>query len=493
MKYGIRIVCVALSVLALAAAFAGCTQEQAKATKPQEVLSIAVTDPDSDLSELESYPKLQSADLRGYENYEQILLYIQKHPEVDVVYDVTLGQQSYAQDVAELTFDAGAVPYDDLLANLKYLPNVTKISLPETDLTAGQIAALTQACPAATVDYTVSINGTVYGADTAKLDLSWLQPDQIVENLDKLELLSGLQEAELMKEDGTSLLDLPDVKTLQDSLPQVFFHYSFDLFGKTVSTADEVIEYDTVAIGNQGEERIRQALDILTKCTYFKLDDCGLDNEVMAGIREDYPDTKVVWRIHIRPFSMLTDETMLRLTFHITDENCGPLKYFNDVTYLDIGHNDTLTDISFIEYMPKLECVIVSGAPIRDISAFKNCKNLEWLELCFCAWVKDLSVLAEIPNLKYLNVSYSQVSDLTPLENVKLERLNCLHTQVDAAMEATFIEKHPDCLAVFDGDQPYGYGWRYNDYGYTFFDYYANMRIVFRYDDDDYYGNHKER
>ncbi len=493
MKYGIRNVWIALSVFALAATLVGCAKENTEEKKPQEILSITVTDPNSDLSELESYPKLQSADLRGCENYEQILLYIQQHPEVSVVYDVTLGEQSYAQDVTELTFTAGEVPYDDLLARLQYLPGVTKITLPETDLTAEQISALVQACPATAVEHTVSIDGTLYGADTTKLDLSWMKPEQIVENLDKLALLFNLQEVELMDENGTSLLALPDVKTLQDALPQVFFHYSFDLFGKTVSTSDEVIEYDSVYIGNSGEERIRQALDILTKCTYFKLDDCGLDNEVMSGIREDYPNIKVVWRIHISPYSMLTDETMLRLTFCLNDDNVSELKYLNDVTYMDIGHNDTLTDISFVAYMPKLECVIVSGAPIQDISAFKNCKNLEWLELCFCSWVKDLSVLEEIPNLKYLNVSYSQVSDLTPLENVKLERFNCLHTKVDAAMEASFVEKHPDCLSVFEGKQPYGYGWRYNDYGYTFFEYYANMRIVFRYDDKNFFGNGKER
>lgn len=60
-------------------------------------------------------------------------------------------------------------------------------------------------------------------------------------------------------------------------------------------------------------------------------------------------------------------------------------------------------------------------------------------------------------------------------------------------MENTFKQWHPDCLSIWKGSQPYGYGWRYNDYGYTFFEYYANMRIIFRYDDESYYGNHKER
>ena len=311
--------------------------------------------------------------------------------------------------------------------------------------------------------------------------------------MNSISLLHSVTYVELMPTSGESCLDLADVSLLQDTLPGAFVNYSFDLFGQTVNTGDETVEFDEVPIGNEGEARIRQALDVLDNCTYFKLDDCGIDNEIMAKIREDYPDTKVVWRVHIEPFSMLTDETMLRLTFHLNNDNIHDLKYLNDVTYLDVGHNSPLTDLSFIQYMPKLECVIISGSNVVDVSVFQHCPNLVWLEMCFCYNIEDISCLKDHKTLKYLNISFSKVSDLSPLDNVDLDRMMSMGIRANWEERHAFEEKHPDCISIWEGKQPYGYGWRYNDYGYTFFEYYANMRIVFRYDERAYFGNHKEK
>ncbi len=495
MKQYIRIFTALAALLAVLAVFTGC--REVSNPDPTEnyaqVESYTVSDNSFDLAQLSKYPNLRSLNLHGYTDYEAILVYMNANPQVQVSYNVLLNNKSYANDVEVLVFEDDALPYDELMAKLRYLPSVKKVLLPETTLTADQIQQLQDAYPNVQMEYTLLFRDMIYTVETTELDLSWMAPEQIDECLDVFTLLPNLQNIELMSGDGTSQLDLKHVKKLQDALPGVFFNYSFDLFGKTVTTADETLEYDEVNIGNAGEERIRQALDIMPNLTYFKIDNCGIDNEVMDGIRQDYPDIKVVWRVTIYPFSALTDETMLRLTFHMDDNNIEDLKYFHDVTYLDMGHNESLSDISFVQYMPKLECVIFSGSIVSDLSYLANCKELVWLELCFCYRVEDLSPIADLPNLKYLNVSYSQVSDLSPLENLPLERFNCMNTRVNWENANQFLQWHPDCLTVFEGVQPYGYGWRYNDHGYTFFEYYANMRIIFRYDDESFYGNHKER
>ena len=431
-----------------------------------------------------------TVDMRNTEDYEAILQYIEAHPDEIVLYDISLGQASYAPDTTALTFTADQTPYDDLLSNLKYLPQVATLDLPETSLTAGQLDTLKQMYPNITVTYTVALGDGVLTADTTTLDLSWLTPDQVIPTAGKLALLPQLQEVQLMTAAGTSALSLTDLKTLQDACPEVLFLYSFELFGKTVSTADETIEYVNVEIGDEREDEIRQALDVLTRCTYFKLDRCDVSTPVMAGLREDYPDKMIVWRIYLDHFNMLTDEKILRLTHRLNDNNVGDLIYFTECTHLDIGHNEKLSDISFVQYMTKLECVILAGAPVSDISYFANCPNLVWLELCYCYPLKDLSPLADHPTLKYLNVSFTQVRDLTPLENVPLERFNCLGNKIPQADQDMINAWHPESMNVFTGKQPFGYGWRYNDHGYTYFEYYANMRILFRYDDASYYGNH---
>ena len=66
---------------------------------------------------------------------------------------------------------------------------------------------------------------------------------------------------------------------------------------------------------------------------------------------------------------------------------------------------------------------------------------------------------------------------------------------IDYEQRSGFIAAHPDCLTGFDGIQPYGYPWRYNDGPmaiYNCFWYYKQMRELFcYYDGDKYFGNIK--
>lgn len=473
-------------MLALLLALSGC----ADPNESVETVTMIVTA--EDISLLDNYPNLKEADLRGSTCYAAIEAYIAAHPGVAVEYTVDLGRGAVSPDVTELELTPDSYKFDRLMANLKYLPKLERVDFPLTTLSADEIASIRESYSVLDVEYTVELLGAAHSPDEMYLNLSQMKPSEIDELLRVMPMLPDITQIELMDATGSSPLSKADVKALQDALPGVSFHYSFDLFGKTVSTTDEVIEYEDLPIGNEGEAEIREALDILSSCTYFKLDDCGLDSETMASIRDDYPDVKVVWRVHISYYNMLTDEEMLRVTHKLTNDLIGELQYCTAVKYADFGHNSNLTDFSFIAYMPNLEIVIASGSPVSDISAFANCPNLEWLELAFCGNVKDLSCLAGLQNLKYLNVSNTRVSDLSPLADLKLERFSCMKTKVSAAEERSFNEKHPDCLTRFEGKQPYGYGWRYDDYGYTFFEYYARMREIFRYDDKDFFGNHKE-
>ena len=475
-----------LLLLVLALCLAGCKANT-------EELALVLTE--ADFAQLEEYPKLQRLDLTGSTCYDAIEAYIAAHPEVEVTYTVAFAGQEFDPEVTELTLQPEEFDLQELMDILPHLPQVTRVDLPGAVLVLSpeEVEAFTEAYPQVELSYCVDVLVQLVEPTVTELDLSGLTSEDLDTVIHNMQLLSELTSVELMDENGESALSVADVKKLQDAYPGVFFHYSFDLFGQTVSTDQESIVYLDTPIGNEGETEIRQALDILTNCTYFKLDDCGIDSETMASIRDDYPDVKVVWRIYCGKFSMCTDETMVRMTHGLDNTNCYELRYCTDVTYMDLGHNESLTDVSFVAYMPKLECVIVSGSPVKDISAFANHENLEFLELCFCGHLEDISMLDTCTNLKYLNISYTKVSDLSSLENLPLERFNCMHTSISAATQAAFESWHPDCLNRFTGEQPYGYGWRYIDNGITYNDYYANMRIVFRYDDEDYHGNRKER
>lgn len=434
---------------------------------------------------LDSYPNLKSVDLSGSDCYSTILDYMKKHPDIQVTYTVDFGGSVIANDATSATLEAGAYEYELLLENLQYLPNLQVLSLPGITLNTEQMDTLVETYPELSFDYVVTILGQTYTQDVTELDLTALETAQVEEVAPKLGLLTHLTDVEL-----SSSLTIEDVEILQDAAPRITFHYSFTLFGKTISTTDETVEFKNQSIGNEGEADIRRVLPILDNCTRFVLDNCDIDSEVLAGIREDFRDgPKVVWRVYFGVggrYNALTDTDTIRAVYNVTDETCGPMKYCEDVKYMDIGHNEYLTDLSFVGYMPNIEVLIASGCAAKTLEGFENCKKLTWLELAYCYKLESVEPLAECESLTYLNISYSKVTDYMPLETLPLKRFMCLSPKASTEEQNLFVEIHPkpDCITVFYGySNPYGYGWRYDDNGKTFNDYYKNVvREAFNYD-----------
>lgn len=438
---------------------------------------------EEDISLLEQYPNLKRADLSGSTCYEAIARYRAAHPEVEVIYTVSLGSKAIPWDTRSLTLEDGSFRYDALLENLQWLPELTGLTLPKTQLTAEQLQALTAAYPGLALSHTVMLLGTEYPGNTTELDLSALKPEEAPDAAAALSRLPDLVSVELMGTNG-SKLSKADVKLLVDAAPHASYHYEFTLFTKRVSSADTSLEYTKYSIGNEGVEQIREALDIMPQCTYVKLDNCYIDNEVLAQLREDYRDrgVKVAWRIWFGKYTAMTDTEKIRAVYNVFDTTCHDLMYCEDVKYIDMGHNDTLSDLSWVAYMPNLEIMIASGCAVTDLSGFENCKKLEFLELASCGYLEDLTPLAGCDSLKYLNVSYTKVKDLMPLDGLPLERFVCLSPKVPKAEREIFSEIHEGCWIRFTGSQPYGIGWRYDDNGVTYSEIYRKIRDIFGYD-----------
>lgn len=465
---------------------AGDNNESSEPTEPNysvAQLSLVVTA--DTISQLEDYPYLKEVDLTGSTCYPEILAYMDAHPQVKVNYTVFLGNAFQPGSSTQLELAAGSYTAEELMDALEYFPQLTTLDLPQTTLTALELTALRDAYPELTLDYSLVLNGQKLDASTTELDLSDMTADQVSATADVLGRLPDLTRVELMDENGESRLTLEDVRVLAAAAPHVAFNFNFELFGQTLSAAAERVEFVDVKIGNEGVEEIRAALDVLNACTYFKLDDCGIDNETMAQLRDDYPDVKIVWRIQVWQRTWLTDTEVLRAVYHVDDKNCGPFKYLTDVKYIDLGHNETLTDFSFVAYMPNLELCIASGSPIKDLTPFASCKKLEFLELAWCGHLEDLSPLAECESLKYLNICRTKVKDITPLEDLPLEQLHFFPSKnVPQDMKDDYIASHPDCWVMFtskDNSNPYGVGWRYKEDG-SYTDCYKKVREVFNLD-----------
>jgi len=415
-----------------------------------------------DIAMLRYFPNLKEINAMDCEDYALLEQLMAQYPDLTVGYDVSVGSVSFAPDVTELALAKTDFDYDTLLASLPHLPGVSSIRFAETDLTVEQLANLAETFPEITVTYSALLAGQVYEMDAVEADLSAITSEEIDTVLAQLELLPGIATVQLMTPDGGTNLSLADVQKLQEARPDTHFLYSFDLFGQTVSTDTERVEFVNKKIGNEGEEQLRLALDVMDKCTYLKLDNCRLSNEVLAKLREDYRErTKIVWRIWFGDATTLTDAEIIRSTYNVEDDNCHDLVYCEDVRFIDFGHNEFLDGCEFIRGMPNLEFIIISGAPIKDLSPFENCKKLRILEIAFCMYIDDLSPLKNCESLEMINIGKTSVKDLSPLDDLNITMLMASGAKVPQEERDRFAEVHPDCWATYKGNQ-YGAGWRYD-------------------------------
>ena len=389
---------------------------------------VTVVVTEEDIMQLEDYPNLLSADLSGSTCYDAIEAYKAEHPEVEVT-------------------------------------------------------------------YTIKVLDDFYPMETTELDLSAMTSDRVDEVIEQLVRLPDVTYINLMTAEGTSSLTLSDVQKLMEYYPAIDLTYSFDFFGQTVDLYQERLEYVEVEMGDAAEAQLREMLTVMPNINYIKLDRCGFTSPVLHSVNQDFPDTKVVWRVFYgrngNRFNALTDETVIRSSHYLTNETISEMQYLTDVVYMDIGHNETLTDISFVSSMPNLKLLILSGSPIRDISPLANHTNLEFAELCFCGNLQDLTPLQSCTGLKYLNISGTYANDISSLMDLELERFVTMLNRVPMQQKNDYAAAHPDCLIVKTGQQPYGYGWRYIDDGYNFNEYYKTMRLLFHYDQESLLNGYK--
>lgn len=272
--------------------------------------------------------------------------------------------------------------------------------------------------------------------------------------------------------------------------------YAFELFGQEVNTKTTTeLHYLKESIGDAGLEKFREVLPFMENLTYLTFDRCDTSDEAVASLREEFPDANIAWRIFFDPFSCMTDTEKIWASCDLRDDVTEPLKYCNKVKYLDIGHN-AMKDISFIQYMPDLEILIVSCSDIEDISPIRYCQKLRILECAEDTRVKDFSSIADVPNIECLNFGGNNQLEPEALDVVfslnnpkRLFIENYYNWNIDMKKFAEEIQSaYPDCEVSVDwhSDGALNGLWRYNrgvyQGGYT--DMYIEIRDIFEYENE---------
>lgn len=465
-----------------------------------DVQQLTITSVESeDIRMLKAYfPKLQTVDASGCTDYPMLALLARELKDCQVSYQVDLGGTSADPNLDAMVLEQGSYTFETLLENLKYLPRLRTLHFPTSDLSGQEQDLLKKAYPQLEVTSTVEILGKEYDSVTTKLDLSAMKSADVETVSSKLALLPQLQEVELMGSSGSYLL-LTDVQKLKNAAPEVSFHYSCDFYGVTVSTTDTEVTLKNLSVkampetGIAGE--IRAMLDIMDNCQRIVVEGLSQYDKIwtrissaeLAEIREEYRDkTSVVWRVFFgENGSSLTDAEVIRAVYGVTDDNSKDLIYCENVRYLDLGHNEFLDYMDFLSGMTDLEVAILSGAPLRDLSPIAACKNLKFLEIANCQYIPNIDALKECTQLEMLNISFTTFEDLSPIMDLNLTHLTSVRNKFVSKGEPeealqSFIDAHPDCWTVYEGEQPYGVGWRY-DKDDKHLPWYAKMVTAFHY------------
>lgn len=477
--------------LLLAVLLCGCGKESlpfVETTTEPRVEQITAVVTEQSLLELEqNYPYLVEADFTGSECYDAIRAYAARNPQVRVRYLVRLGETAAEPEAQALELNPADFDYSILRENLRYLNQLQSVYFRQTTLTMEQIRTLQEEHPNVQFDCSIDFCGTVCDGNTRELDVSGLEAESVLASAEMLSFLPNLERIELMTGENTTSFTLEQAAQLQACVPETLLHFSFDLFGKQVSTTDEEVSYVGKSIGKQDGalDTLRMALTVMRGCKRLVMDNCGFSNEEMAALRDEFRDTtKVVWRIWFGEGGCLTDLKVIRHVYGLYDYNSTNLIYCEDAEFLDFGHNELLKQCDFVAGMPNLRAVILSGSMISDLTPFAACPNLEFLEIAYCGYVTDISPLSNCENLQRLNIAYTKVSDLSPLDDLNLQVLVDARSQTSEEERARFDQLHPDCLVQHTGDakddQPYGYPWRYEENGDPN-EYYALLKEKFGY------------
>ena len=225
------------------------------------------------------------------------------------------------------------------------------------------------------------------------------------------------------------------------------------LFGVSFRLEDEELDLSYIKIGDDWPEVLKTAKR-MPNLRRLVMDSCGVQNEDMAVIRDALPDTEVVWRINFGiGYTARTDETRILASSpsiggNLRDRDLEKLKYFTKLRFLDVGHNETIRDLSFVRSMPDLEVLIIAMNPLGDLTPLADCEKLEYLEL-FYSRTDDLSPLAGLKNLKHLNVGHCPfLKDISPIYDLELERFYLgafASCPVPPEQVDHYRALHPDC------------------------------------------------
>lgn len=457
----------------------------------------------TDINMLGHFSELREADFRGSSCENAIAVWADNNPGVRVVYSVTMPDGSTIDsDVSSL--DLSGCGHSDMPAletALTRFKNVSRVSLgvigkDASSLQLADMKAVRELLPEAEFDFKVNLQGKEISPSAESLDLTALESGDAEGAAAIASLMPGLKTI-AFGDESTTKLSLGEIAAICEAAPQAKAEFTFTLYGTEVSADTEALDFSYVTIGDKGE-KLSLALPVMKKCRTVDLDSTGLTYEEMEKLRDEHPDTEFIWRIWFgKNYSVRTDTEKILASKptvggEVLDDTAWRIKYCTKLKYLDLGHNESLRDFSFVSELPELEVLIIAMTDVRSIDFLENCPKLNYLELNTTE-IDDISALANCTQLKDLNIAgCPNLKDITALYDLDLDRLWIgLDTPIPQEQIKEMRSRHPNCNINTTTDDPHGQSWRYSRYDpeepkYWWVPRYEQLRAELGYDYQEY-------
>ena len=437
-------------------------------TIPDDVTEITVASlTEADIEALDYARQLTTVQAEGCTDYEALALLRQRRPDLEVNYSVVFSSASAAWNTETLRISSVA---EEDIHLLQHLPNLKKVVLTGGSQDRKTVEALRGSVRNAGLDFGVVLREEIYTTAEEILEIEAITDA----DLEVLQYFSQLKELRLKNPAAAP----ETIFDLQNRLPGVAVSWVVTLGDKTFDAQTTVVDLTMVEVTDLAEvEQKMQYLPALEQVTFgvcgvdnpgwgnsrSKLTASPIENEEMSAYRDRVRgDYKVVWTVRLGPSIALATDKDNFMPNHfgvgqLPDSYAYNLRYCEEMVCLDVGHM-TLTDISFVEYMPNLKYLILAWTEVQYIEPIRTCKNLVFLELDHSC-IRDLSPLVDCTALEDLNLgmtycSVEPILGMTWLKNVYMILRGGGGLVGQAIPDARVVTtSDPDAATV-------GYGWR---------------------------------
>ena len=297
------------------------------------------------------------------------------------------------------------------------------------------------------------------GLDRRKADRAEAEREAQLDSAAQLEaVLPWYPELARIDLRGSSLQE-QEIQTLADKFPGITFLFDMTIAGITVSTDAEEIDISGHALENVSQ--IEEVLPYFPNLKKVVMCGCGIDNETMDALNRRYEDIRFVWSVYMGPILLRTDATWFmpfKWGAQVTTEDLYNLRYCTDMVCIDIGHM-AVSSCEWAAYMPNLKYLLMADTQVSDLTPLKDLKKLIYLEL-FLTQVTDLSPLVGCTALEDINLCYTY-GDPRPLLEIKtLQNIWWSGGWGLPTYAHQFRQNNPDIRLEYNTLSSTGGGWR---------------------------------